>query len=78
MADPNATETKGMRPIWYFVGWMLLIIGIIVASAGVYTLISPPEQKTKLFELHTGIWWGAVITVAGFIFLWSNRKATVK
>jgi len=80
MPEHSDNETKGMKPIWYFVGWLLLMIGLIVTVTGIYGLVSPPpvEQQTKLYHLHTGIWWGAIITVAGLIFLLANRNVTVK
>lgn len=78
MTQQDTTQTKGMRPIWYFVGWLLLIIGCIVCAAGIYGAVYPPEHQTVLYKLHTGIWWGAIITVAGLIFLLANRNATVQ
>ena len=80
MTEPNETpetETRKMRPIWYFVGWMLLVVGLMVVASGLINLVSPPEQKTVLYELHTSLWWGAVIAGGGVIFLLANRHATV-
>ena len=37
-------EEKGMRPIWYFVGWGLLIIGGMLILAGIYILFFPYPQ----------------------------------
>ena len=80
MTDPANSQTKPMKPIWYFVGILLLIIGLIVAATGVDGLVNPPpeEQQTVLYVLHVGIWWGAIIAVAGVIFLVANRNATVE
>ena len=68
---------KGMRSIWYFVGLILLIIGIIVLAAGIYELISPANQNTKLTHLHINIWWGAIITIAGVIYTLKNKNKYV-
>ncbi|MDA2928759.1 hypothetical protein MYX84_02250 [Acidobacteria bacterium AH-259-O06] len=78
MTEQIDTETKGIKPIWYFVGWLLLIVGFIVTASGIYGMISPPppEMQTVLYELHTSIWWGTVIAVAGVIFLVANRKTS--
>ena len=43
---------KGMKSIWYFVGLILLIIGIIVFAAGIYDLINPAAQDIKLANLQ--------------------------
>jgi uncharacterized membrane protein HdeD (DUF308 family) len=65
---------KGMRSIWYFVGLIMLIIGIIVFVAGIYELINPANQNIKLTSLHTNIWWGAIITIAGIIYTLKNKN----
>jgi hypothetical protein len=66
-----------MKPIWYFVGLMLLIIGVILLGTGVYLLASPPEHVTILGDLHPDIWWGAVLLVGGLAFVLKNRKTTL-
>jgi hypothetical protein len=66
-----------MKPIWYFVGLMLLAMGAIIFVAGIYTLLTPPAKPPVLGELNTDLWWGALMVVAGLIFLLANRKKTV-
>ena len=68
---------KGMRSIWYFVGLIMLIIGIIVIAAGIYDLINPTAQNIRLTHLHTNIWWGALITIAGVIYILKNKNKYV-
>ena len=68
---------KRMRSIWYFVGLIMLIIGIIVFVAGIYDLINPANQNIKLTNLHTNIWWGALIAIAGVIYLIKNKNKYV-
>ena len=70
------TEQK-MKPIWYFVGLILLIIGCIIFLTGIYQLINPPLEKTVLAETHPDIWWGIVIAVFGGIMFFKTRKETV-
>lgn len=69
---------KGMRSIWYFVGLIMLIIGIIVFAAGIYELINPANQNIKLTNLHTNIWWGAIIAITGLIYVAKNKDKYVK
>jgi len=78
MTDPHETpqtDAPEMRPIWYFVGWMLLVVGLMVVVSGLINLVSPPERQTVLAHLHTNLWWGAVITAGGAILLFANRHA---
>ena len=47
---------SGMISIWFFIGVLLLIYGILILGAGLYGLAHPPE--VVLAKLHAGIWWG--------------------
>lgn len=71
-------ETKGMKPIWYFVGLMMLIMGILIMGSGVYYLIYPSQSTTVLQELHPDLWWGAVMAAFGAVLLWTNVGVTVE
>lgn len=71
------SETRKMKPIWYFVGLMLLAMGAVVVGSGTYRYLNPGTAKTVLADLHPDLWWGAVMIVAGAIFLLVNRKVTV-
>ena len=68
---------KGMRSIWFFVGLIMLTIGILVFLAGIYELINPTIQDIKLINLHTNIWWGALIAVTGLIYIVKNKNKYV-
>ncbi len=68
---------KGMRPIWFFVGCLLTVIGLIVAGAGIYNWVSPPGTETRLLDLHVDLWWGAVIFFFGLVLFFLHRKARV-
>jgi hypothetical protein len=67
-----------MKPIWYFVGLLLLGMGAIITVSGLYALANPPAQQTVLGYLHPDIWWGGIMLVAGTIFLLTNRKKIVE
>jgi hypothetical protein len=66
-----------MKPIWFFVGILLLLIGLIIGMTGIYQYSTPPEHQPVLADLHTSIWWGGIMIVAGLVFLLANRKKTV-
>jgi hypothetical protein len=63
-----------MKPIWYFVGIILLSMGFVVLLAGVYNLFVSREAHTVLGELHADIWWGAIMMSVGGIFFFLNRN----
>jgi len=63
-----------MKPIWYFVGLILMSIGILIFVSGIYHLIIPPATQTVLSETHPDIWWGAVMVLFGFIMFIKTRK----
>jgi hypothetical protein len=59
-------ETKGEPlAIWFFVGLILLIYGLLVLVAHFFG----PVRQTVLAETQPGLWWGAIIVVAGGVFL---------
>ncbi|MBN2355469.1 hypothetical protein JXO59_05110 [candidate division KSB1 bacterium] len=59
---------KKMISIWFFVGLMLLIIGVIITAMGIYYLVHP-ETHTAMAHLNPSLWWGVIILVAGTLFL---------
>lgn len=56
--------------IWFLIGLQLTIFGILISGAGIYGAIfpPPPEQQTVLANLHSGIWWGAIMFVLGVFY----------
>jgi hypothetical protein len=69
---------REMKSIWYFVGLMLLAMGIVVFASGIYYYFIPERNVTVLNELHPGIWWGAIIILAGAIFFFTSRSRAKK
>jgi hypothetical protein len=57
-----------MVSIWFFIGTLLLIYGVLILAAGLYQLAVPPEQPVVLANLHAGIWWGALLIVLGAFY----------
>jgi hypothetical protein len=58
--------TRASIPIWFFVGALLLVYGILILCAGLYGLAHPPE--VKLAHVHAGVWWGALLVVIGALY----------
>lgn len=63
-----------MKPIWYFVGLILVAMGIIVLLAGVMIYYNPPAQTTVLADTRPNLWWGGVMVVFGGVFVVKNHK----
>ena len=59
----------GMVSIWFFVGALLFVYGILILGAGLYELSSPPEHPVVLANLHAGIWWGGLLIILGAVYL---------
>lgn len=53
-------------PVWFFVGVLLLIYGVLITATGIIEFSNPPA--TVLANLHPAIWWGAILTVIGAIY----------
>jgi len=58
----------GLIPIWFFVGALLLIYGVLILGAGLYELVQPPEHPLILANLHAGIWWGLLLIALGAVY----------
>jgi hypothetical protein len=59
--------------IWFFIGISLLVNGLLILGAGIYQYMTPPPvaEQVTLFNLHAGIWWGAILLAAGIF--WTVR-----
>jgi hypothetical protein len=57
-----------MLSIWFFVGLMLTVFGVIVTATGVY-FVFRPQNATVLAELNPSLWWGLIMLAAGVLFL---------
>jgi hypothetical protein len=55
--------------IWFFIGLLLAIYGVLILGAGLYALVKPPHREVVLAGLHAGIWWGALLLIIGLIYV---------
>ncbi len=60
---------KGMISIWFFIGVLLLIYGVLILGASVYDAVVPPVHPVVLASLHAGIYWGALLLVIGVVYV---------
>lgn len=61
-----------MLPVWFFIGIILILYGVMIFFEGLYDLSHP--TGTVLEQLHPAIWWGIIMVVVGLIFTVKNRR----
>jgi len=55
-----------MIPVWFFVGILLAVYGILICASGLAEYGQP--AKTVLAELHAPVWWGGFLAVVGVVY----------
>ena len=68
----NEPQKHRMLPVWFFIGVILGVYGVMILVEGLYELSHPPG--TVLEKLHSAIWWGGLMIVVGVIFAQKNRR----
>ncbi len=58
----------GFLSIWFFIGILLTLYGVLITATGLYELASPLQNPPVLSNLHASIWWGLVLLVIGLIY----------
>ena len=61
------SEKHHIIPVWFFVGVLLFIYGVLILASGILEFSNPPS--TVLGNLHPAIWWGALLTIIGAIYV---------
>jgi hypothetical protein len=62
------SETK-ILSIWFFVGLMLTVLGVIITSTGIYYIFHPESNTAEMAHLNPSLWWGIIMLAAGLLFL---------
>lgn len=70
--------------IWFFIGALLLVYGVLILGAGVWELSHPRAGAVVLSGKHMAIWWGAGLLVLGLFYTiryrpgrWESGHGTV-
>jgi hypothetical protein len=61
-------KSGGSLSIWFFIGVSMLVNGVLIFAAGIYSLTSPPAKPVVLYKLHADIWWGGAMLVFGLFY----------
>jgi hypothetical protein len=64
-------EKQHVIPVWFFVGLLLEIYGILIFASGVAEWSNP--SNTVLADLHAPVWWGALLAIIGAIYVLAFR-----
>ena len=54
--------------IWYFIGVLLTIYGVLICGYGIYELVSGHVADVALANLHAPVWWGALMLALGAFY----------
>ena len=61
---------EGRISIWFFIGSILLIYGVIIFAAGIYELFNPSfGAEVVLHQFHSSVWWGALLIIVGVVYI---------
>jgi hypothetical protein len=64
---------KTVISIWFFIGALLAVYGLLIVGSGVYELANPPENPVTLAHLRPALWWGALMVALGAVYLTKFR-----
>ena len=68
----------GMVSIWFLIGVLLVVYGLLILGEGIYQYVEPPAQTTVLANLHPDIWWGLVVLAIGAFYCWRFEPRKTK
>ncbi len=70
-------ESERQVPIWWFIGLLLVVYGVLILGGSVYGYYHPSPQLARLPYPHAGIWWGLLLIVIGAVFTirsWPRKR----
>ncbi len=69
-------------PIWFFIGALLAVYGLLIAGYGLATWNSPPPPKMpeQIYKLHAPAWWGLMLAILGIFYVvkfWPSKPESL-
>lgn len=58
-------------PVWFFVGLLVLIYGLLILGSGIMAWSNPPN--VVLGHLRASVWWGALLVAIGAFYVSAFR-----
>jgi hypothetical protein len=68
-------EHEKQIPIWFFIGILLTVYGLLIFGSGVYGWMNPPPKAAQvaLWSYHADVWWGMLLIIIGGIYVTKFR-----
>jgi len=69
-------------PIWFFIGTLLAVYGLLIGGYGLFTWGSPPPPKMpeQIYKLHAPVWWGFMLAALGLFYVirfWPSKPESL-
>ena len=61
------SEKHEIIPVWFFVGVLLFIYGLLILGSGLMQWSRPSD--VVLADKHAPVWWGGLMIVLGAVYL---------
>jgi hypothetical protein len=61
------SEEQHTISIWFFVGVLFSVYGVLILGAGIYNYFVPPPG-VEMTHLHLGLWWGLLVLAIGVFY----------
>jgi len=62
------SEKRHFISIWFFIGVLLAVYGVLIFGAGIWELFDPTPSQVVMRHLHAGIWWGLLLVAIGAFY----------
>jgi hypothetical protein len=70
-------EKSNQIPIWFFIGALVGVYGLIILGTGIIRLFRPPAVQMALGHLHADVWWGVLLLAIGAVYVvkyWPGKR----
>ncbi len=66
-------------PIWFFIGVLLVVYGFMILGYGIFEWVTASYPiGVQLTNLHTPVWWGAMLAALGIFYTVKFRPRQAK